>query len=167
MLPDFKDFEGARQLCAAGILTGVRRVGLPPLGDDSELEFAFQSGAETQTFTLTVGAVGASDVVVRPGAAFDVFYRHLETEDPAHYAQTLRDWVVAPEPAAAWAIGAALSDPHRLAMTNPYVETVGFSFLCTRDGDPVGRLAVIGEADILLAADVSDPSLAGYQLETL
>ncbi|MET0546229.1 MAG: hypothetical protein ABWZ40_07955 [Caulobacterales bacterium] len=164
---DIKDFEGALELCAAGVLADVRRVGLPPLGEDAELEFAFEAAAGAGVFTLSVGAIAASDIRVRKGEALEIFYAHLRDEDPAHFAETQVAWTAQPELAAAWAIGSVLIDPHRLAMTHPYVETVGFSFLCLRGGEPVGRLALIGESDILLAADMSDPTLAPYQLETL
>lgn len=167
MRGEFQDFDRVEALCAAGVLTAVRRVGLPPLGGDSELELDFMSPEGESTFSLSIGSVGASDVLIRKGRLLDIAYAHLAAEAPEEYASTAGDWAQADELSAAWAIGAVLSDPRRLQMTNPYAEIVGFSLQCTRAGEIVGRLALIGEADFLYAAALQAPELAGYALKTL
>ena len=160
-------FDAARTLCAAGVLTAVRRVGLPPLGGDSELELDFLSAGGISTFSVCIGPVGAGDIRIHKGHLLEIAYEHLAHEDPEEYAKTARDWVRAGEPSAAWAVGAVLSDPRRLQMTHPYPEIVGFSFACLRAGEIVGRLALIGEADYLYAADQEAPELSGYALTML
>ncbi len=167
MRPESEVFDQANSLCAAGVLTDVRRVGLPPLGEDSDLELDFLSPDGAKTFSIGIGPVAASDVRIREGRALDLDYAHLNLEEPAEYASLVADWAQREELRAAWAIGATLSDPCRLQMTTPYSEIVGFSFLCTRAGEVLGRLALIGEADTLYAAEAQDPLLAGYRLKTL
>jgi hypothetical protein len=167
MRTETEAFDEASALCAAGVLTAVRRVGLPPLGGDSELELDFLSPGGASTFSLSVGPVGAGDVHIRKGRLLDLAYAHLAAEAPEDYANTAGAWSHADELCAAWAIGAALSDPRRLQMTYPYAEIVGFSFLCTRAGEIVRRLALIGEADFLYAAELGAAELAGYALKTL
>lgn len=160
-------FERANGLCAAGVLTAVRRVGLPPLGGDAELELDFLSPEGPKTFCIMVGAIGASDVRIRQGRALDLDYAHLREEYPEEFATLVGDWSQRDEVLAAWAIGSSLSDPCRLRMTNPYSEIVGFSFLCTRGGEVFGRLALIGEADYLYAASLDAAELAGYGLRAI
>ena len=160
-------FDQASALCAAGVLAAVRRVGLPPLEGDSELELDFLSPGGGSTFSLTIGPVGAGDVHIQKGRLLDLAYAHLAAEAPEDYAKTAAAWSHADEPSAAWAIGATLSDPRRLQMTYPYSEIVGFSFVCIRAGEIIGRLALIGEADFLYAAELGSPELAGYALKTL
>ncbi|WP_325062396.1 hypothetical protein [Vitreimonas sp.] len=146
----------AHRLCAAGAVKRVARVGHAPFGGDDPIEIAFENGV---IFAIEVGFESATDVQIFEGTVFENAYGHLRTEEPETFAAIARDWS-SEDIDLPWLIGAALSNPRRLAMTNPYRVDVGYVF------DAAGRqFALFGEADYIWAADLADEDLAQFRLE--
>lgn len=86
-------------------------------------------------------------------------YGHLRSEEPATFAAIERDWT-SEDMDLLWLIGATLTNPRRLAMTNPYRVDVGYVF------DVSGhQFALFGEADYIWAADLDDKELEPFRLE--
>ncbi len=166
MQTDDQAWEGARALCGAGVLRGVRRAGFTPVlwKEEIDIELEFDAGDVMRTFRVMVGPMHASDIQVAEGEALDLAFGHLREEGPESYAETLAGWRLFPEPDAQWAIGTRLANPVRLKMSVPYSETVGFAFDCERDGAIVGRLMLFGEADVLFAVRDNHPEVAKYGL---
>jgi hypothetical protein len=143
-------------LTQAGPVARIARVGYPPFEGDDPIEITFQSGA---VFSIDIGFEGATDIIVREGTLLEAAYGHLRTEDPDAFAAIARDWS-GEDIDLPWLIGATLSNPRRLAMTNPYRVDVGYVF------DANGRhFALFGEADYITAADLNDGELATLELE--
>ncbi|MEQ1493389.1 MAG: hypothetical protein ABL932_22865, partial [Terricaulis sp.] len=111
-------------LLKAGAIARVARVGYPPFEGDDPIEITFASGA---VFNIDIGFEGATDIVVREGTLLETAYGHLRAEEPAAFAAIERDWS-SEDIDAAWLIGATLTNPRRLAMTNPYRVDVGYVF---------------------------------------
>jgi hypothetical protein len=143
-------------LCDAGRLVRIARVGRPPLDDDDAIELTFESGA---VFHIDTGPVGASDIAIRNGPLLAHAFGHLAHEEPETWAEIAGDWTYL-DIMLEWMKGARLSHPRRLAMTTPYRLDVGYAVTVN------GReLALFAEADLIFAAALDDPSLAGYGLE--
>lgn len=143
-------------LLKAGAIARVARVGYPPFAGDDPIEITFASGA---VFNIDIGFEGATDIVVREGTLLETAYGHLRAEEPAAFAAIERDWS-SEDIDAAWLIGATLTNPRRLAMTNPYRVDVGYVF------DVSGRqFALFGEADFITANELSDEENEGLRLE--
>lgn len=143
-------------LLKAGAIARVARVGYPPFEGDDPIEITFASGA---VFNIDIGFEGATDIVVREGTLLETAYGHLRAEEPAAFAAIERDWS-SEDIDAAWLIGATLTNPRRLAMTNPYRVDVGYVF------DVSGRqFALFGEADFITANELSDEENEGLRLE--
>ena len=144
------------RLCAAGAVTRVARVGHAPFEGDDPIEITFEGGT---VFTIEVGFESATDVQILEGTLFANAYGHLRTEEPDTYAAIARDWS-SEDLDLPWLIGATLSNPRRVAMTNPYRVDVGYVI------DAAGRQFVLmGEADYIWAADLADEELAPFGLE--
>lgn len=163
---DLQPWDGARALCSAGVLRAVSRAGFPPrlCKEENDLELMFDGPEGVEDFRIMVGPVGASDLRIARGTALELSFGHLREEEPQHWEDTCAEWRVIAEPDAQWAIGAQLSRPVRLEMTNPYVETVGFAFDCERDGAMIGRLLIFASADILFAVGEGHAESATYGL---
>jgi hypothetical protein len=144
------------RLCAAGAIAEIARVGHAPLGEDDPLEVRFANGA---VFSLDVGAMDASDLVVEEGAYLDRAFGHLRSEEPETFAAIARDWTRAPLELG-WAIGASLSSPRRLIMTQPYSTDVGYVFACAG-----GELALFSVDDLIFATSLDDPEIATFGLQ--
>jgi hypothetical protein len=143
-------------LCEAGQIARIARVGYAPFGGDDPIEIAFVNGA---VFNVDVGFEGATDIVVRAGTLLESAYGHLHDEEPAAFAAIERDWS-SEDLDLPWLIGATLSNPRRLAMTNPYRVEVGYVF------DANGRqLALFGEADYITANELGDEDNESFGLE--
>ncbi len=143
-------------LLKAGAIARIARVGYPPFEGDDPIEITFASGA---VFNIDIGFEGATDIVVREGTLLETAYGHLRAEEPAAFAAIERDWS-SEDIDLPWLIGATLSRPRRLAMTNPYRVDVGYVF------DVNGReFALFGEADFITANELSDEDNEGLRLE--
>lgn len=143
-------------LVAAGAVSRIARVGYPPFEGDDPIEITFASGA---VFSVDIGFEGATDIVVNPGTLLETAYGHLRAEDADAFAAIERDWS-SEDIDLPWLIGATLTNPRRLAMTNPYRVDVGFVF------DAGGRqFALFGEADYITANELSDEENEGLGLE--
>lgn len=93
------------------------------------------------------------------GSLLEHAYGHLRSEDPDAFAAIVRDWT-SEDMDLPWLIGAALANPRRLTMTNPYRVDVGYAFDA---GDRT--LALFGEADYITAAALDDAEIADFHLE--
>jgi hypothetical protein len=145
-----------RALCDAGPIARIARVGYAPFGGDDPVEITFAGGA---VFNIDIGFEGATDIVVREGSLLASAYGHLRTEEPAAFAAIERDWS-SEDIDLPWLIGATLSNPRRLAITNPYRVEVGYVF------DANGRqLALFGEADYITANELDDEENESFGLE--
>jgi hypothetical protein len=143
-------------LLQAGPVARVARVGYAPFEGDDPIEISFANG---QVFNVEVGFEAATDIVVREGTLLDTAYGHLRIEDPDAFAAIERDWA-SEAIDLPWLIGAALANPRRLAMTNPYKVDVGYVF------DANGRqFALFGEADYITANELSDEENEPFGLE--
>ena len=143
-------------LIKAGAIARIARVGYAPFEGDDPIEITFESGA---VFTVDIGFEGATDLVVREGTLLEAAYGHLRTEDPKAFAAIERDWG-SEDIDLPWLIGARLTNPRRLAMTNPYRIDVGYVF------DANGReLALFGEADYITANELSAEANEQFRLE--
>lgn len=143
-------------LIQAGAIARIARVGYAPFEGDDPIEITFESGA---VFNVDIGFEGATDITVREGTLLETAYGHLRAEDPNTFAAIERDWgseaIDLP-----WLIGAKLSNPRRLAMTNPYRVEVGYVF------EAGGReFALFGEADYITANELSDEANEDLRLE--
>lgn len=148
--------EMAHRLCAAGAIKRMARVGHAPFEGDDPIEITFESGA---IYAIEVGFEGATDIQIIEGTLLESAYGHLRTEEPETFAAIARDWS-SEDIALPWLVGARLSNPRRLAMTNPYRVDVGYVF------DAGGRqFALFGEADYIWAADLADDELEEFRLE--
>lgn len=145
-----------QSLCEAGRIARIARVGHAPFDEDDPIEITFENG---RIFHVDVGPEGATDAVLREGPLLESAFGHLRAEEPDTYAAIARDWGSEDMDLAAF-IGVALSNPRRLAMTNPYRVDVGYVF------DAGGQqLALFGEADLIFAAALDDPHLESFKLE--
>lgn len=143
-------------LCDAGAIARLVRVGYPPFLGDDPIEISFASGA---VFNIDVGFEAATDIQVRAGTLLESAYGHLRTDDPDAFAAIERDWE-SEDIDLPWLIGATLSNPRRLAMTSPYRVDVGYVF------DAGGRrFALFGEADFITANELSDEENESLRLE--
>ena len=140
----------------AGPIARIARVGHPPFEGDDPIEITFAGGA---VFNVDIGFEGATDIVVRAGTLLESAYGHLRTEDAAAFAAIERDWT-SEDVDLPWLIGAALTNPRRLAMTNPYRVEVGYVF----DAGG-GQFALFGEADYLTANELGDEENEAFGLE--
>ena len=144
-------------LVKAGPVARIARVGYAPFEGDDPSEITFASGA---VFNVDIGFEGATDIVVREGTLLETAYGHLRIEEPAAFAAIERDWS-SEDVDLPWLIGATLSNPRRLAMTNPYRVDVGYVF------DVNGRqFALFGEADFITANELGDEENEALRLET-
>lgn len=143
-------------LVAAGPMARIARVGHAPFEGDDPIEITFADG---RVFHIDIGFEGATDIRVGEGTLLEAAYGHLRTEEPETFAAIARDWT-SEDLDLPWLIGVALTNPRRLAMTNPYRVDVGYVF------DAGGRqFALFGEADYITAADFADEELEGFALE--
>lgn len=143
-------------LLAAGPIARIARAGYAPFEGDDPIEITFASGA---VFSVDIGFEGATDIVVSEGTLLEAAYGHLRAEDPAAFVAIARDWA-SKDIDLPWLIGAALSNPRRLAMTNPYRLDVGYVF------DANGReFALFGEADFITANELIDKDNEALALE--
>jgi hypothetical protein len=144
------------QLINAGAIKRIARVGYPPFEGDDPIEITFANGA---VFNIDIGFEGATDIVVREGTLLETAYGHLRQEDASAFAAIERDWD-SEDIDLPWLIGATLSNPRRLAMSNPYRVDVGYVF------DAGGRqFALFGEADYITANELSDEENESFRLE--
>ena len=143
-------------LLKAGAIARIARVGYPPFEGDDPIEITFANGA---VFNIDIGFEGATDIVVREGTLLETAYGHLRTEEPGAFAALERDWS-SEDIDLPWLIGATLTSPRRLTMTNPYRVDVGYLF------DANGRqFALFGEADFITANELSDEENESLRLE--
>lgn len=143
-------------LLKSGAIARIARVGYPPFEGDDPIEITFEGGA---VFNIDIGFEGATDIVVREGTLLETAYGHLRSEEPAAFAAIERDWSSG-DIDLPWLIGAALTNPRRLAMTNPYRVDVGYVF------EVKGRqLALFGEADFITANELGDDDNESLRLE--
>ncbi len=144
------------QLINAGAIKRIARVGYPPFAGDDPIEITFANGA---VFSIDVGFESATDISVGAGTLLESAYGHLRTEEPDTFAAIERDWS-SEDIDLPWLIGATLSNPRRLAMTNPYRVDVGYVF------DANGRaFALFGESDYITANELSDEENESFRLE--
>ena len=144
------------ELVKAGPIARIARVGYAPFEGDDPIEITFASGA---VFNIDVGFEGATDIVVTAGTLLEGAYGHLRAEDPDAFAAIERDWS-SEDIDLPWLIGATLTNPRRLAMTNPYRVDVGYVF------DAGGRaFALFGEADYINANELNDEENEAFGLE--
>ena len=144
------------RLLKAGAIARIVRVGYPPFEGDDPIEITFANGA---VFNIDIGFEGATDIVVREGTLLETAYGHLRTEEPDAFAAIERDWS-SEDIDLPWLIGATLSNPRRLAMTNPYRVDVGYVF------DVSGhQFALFGEADFITANELRDEENVSLRLE--
>lgn len=143
-------------LLKAGPIARIARVGYAPFEGDDPIEITFADGA---VFNIDIGFEGATDIVVREGTLLENAYGHLRMEEPDAFKAIERDWS-SEDLDLPWLIGATLTNPRRLAMTNPYRVDVGYVF------DVSGRQFVLfGEADFITANELSDADNEGLGLE--
>lgn len=143
-------------LINAGRIARIVRVGYAPFEGDDPIEITFESGA---VFNIDIGFEGAADIVVREGTLLEAAYGHLREDEPDAFKAIERDWG-SEDIDLPWLIGATLTNPRRLAMTNPYRVDVGYVF------DVNGRaFALFGEADYITANELSDEDNEGLALE--
>ncbi len=143
------------QLLAAGPIARIVRVGYAPFEGDDPIEITFESGA---VFNIDIGFEGATDIVVREGTLLETAYGHLRTDEPDAFKAIERDWG-SEDVALPWLIGATLTNPRRLTMTNPYRIDVGYVFSAN------GReFALFGEADLIWAIALDDPEAESLAL---
>ncbi len=143
-------------LLNAGPIARISRVGYAPFEGDDPIEITFESGA---VFNVDIGFEGATDIVVREGTLLETAYGHLRTDEPDAFKAIERDWG-SEDIDLPWLIGATLTNPRRLAMTNPYRIDVGYVF------DVNGRdFALFGEADYITVNELSDEGNEGLGLE--
>ena len=146
----------ARALIEAGKLARIARVGHAPFDGDDPLEIFFESGA---VFHVDIGVENATNVKVGEGPLLEAAYGHLRSENPDAFNAIARDWghedLDLP-----WLIGAALTNPRRLYMTQPYRVEVGYVFDA---GDRT--LALFGEADWVWANALEDSENEALGLE--
>jgi hypothetical protein len=148
--------DSIRKLCEAGPIAGIVRVGHPPFDIDDPIEINFASGA---VFHVDIGVAHATDIEVREGLLLEHAYGHLRTEEPATFAAIERDWT-RENMDLPWLIGATLSNPRRLTMTQPYSVDVGYVF------DAAGKqFALFGEVDLIHASALDDPENAAFGLQ--
>ena len=140
----------------AGAIVRIARVGYPPFEGDDPIEITFANGA---VFNIDIGFEGATDIVVREGTLLEAAYGHLRAEEPAAFAAIERDWS-SEDIDLPWLVGAQLTDPRRLAMTNPYRVDVGYVFEVNDR-----QFALFGEADFITANELSDEANEGLGLE--
>lgn len=146
----------AEALANAGPVARIARVGYAPFEGDDPIEITFADG---RVFHIDIGIEAATDVRIDEGTLLEAAYGHLRVEEPPTFAAIARDWS-SEDIDLPWLIGAALANPRRLVMTEPYRVDVGYVF------DAGGRqLALLGEADYIWAADLDDEDLAGFGLE--
>lgn len=143
-------------LVAAGAIARIARVGHEPFEGDDPIEITFADG---RVFYIDIGVEGATDLRVGEGTLLEAAYGHLRTEEPDTFAAIARDWT-SEDLDLPWLIGAPLTNPRRLAMTNPYRVDVGYVFDAARR-----QFALFGEADYITAADLADEALEGFALE--
>ncbi len=143
-------------LLNAGPIARIARVGYAPFEGDDPIEITFANGA---VFNIDIGFEGATDIVVRQGTLLETAYGHLRADEPDAFKAIERDWG-SEDIDLPWLIGATLTNPRRLAMTNPYRIDVGYVF------DVNGRdFALFGEADYITANELSDEGNEGLGLE--
>lgn len=143
-------------LIKAGPIARIARVGYAPFEGDDPIEITFANGA---VFNVDIGFEGATDIVVREGTLLEAAYGHLRDEDANAFAAIQRDWSSG-DIDLPWLIGATLSNPRRLAMTNPYRVDVGYVF------DAGGRQFVLfGEADYITANELRNEENEAFHLE--
>ncbi len=139
----------------AGAIARIVRVGHAPLEGDDPIEITFANG---RVFHIDIGIEAATDIRVGEGTLLEAAYGHLRSEEPKTFAAIERDWT-SEDIDLPWLIGATLSNPRRLAMTNPYRVDVGYVF------DAAGRqFALFGEADYIWAADLADEEIEELRL---
>lgn len=144
------------ELIAAGAIARIARVGYAPFEGDDPIEITFANG---KVFNIDIGFEGATDIVVREGTLLETAYGHLRTDEPDAFTAIERDWS-SEDIDLPWLIGATLTNPRRIAMTNPYRIDVGYVFeINGRD------FALFGEADYITANELSDESNEGLGLE--
>lgn len=144
------------KLISAGAIARTARVGHAPFEGDDPIEITFADGS---VFHIDIGIEAATDVRVGEGTLLEAAYGHLRAEESATFAAIERDWT-SEDMDLPWLIGAVLSNPRRLAMTNPYRVDVGYLF------DAGGRqFALFGEADYIWATDLADEELEPFRLE--
>ena len=144
------------KLIAGGPIARIARVGHAPFDGDDPIEIFFSSGA---VFHVDIGLEGATNIKVGEGPLLDAAYGHLRAEEPDTFSAIARDWghedIELP-----WLLGATLSNPRRLFMTNPYRVEVGYVF------NAGGKeFALFGEADWIWAIALDDPENEGLSLE--
>jgi hypothetical protein len=143
-------------LLRAGPIVRIARVGYAPFEGDDPIEITFANG---RVFNVDIGFEAATDIVVREGTVLETAYGHLRTEDPDAFASIERDWT-SEDIDLPWLIGATLTNPRRLAMTNPHKVDVGYVF------DANGRqLALFGEADYITANELNDEENEPFGLD--
>jgi len=148
--------EGLQALCDAGPIARIARVGHAPFEGDDPIEITFANGA---IFTIDVGFESAADLTIRVGTLLELAYGHLRAEEPDTFAAIERDWS-SEDIDLHWLIGAPLTNPRRLALTNPYRVDVGYVF------DANGRqFALFGEADYITANELGDKENEAFGLE--
>jgi len=144
------------ELLVAGPTARIARVGYAPFGGDDPIEITFANG---KVFSIDIGFEGATDIVVREGTLLETAYGHLRTDEPDAFTAIERDWG-SEDIDLPWLIGAILTNPRRLAMTNPYRVDVGYVF------EVAGRdFALFGEADYITANELGDEANEGLSLE--
>ena len=143
-------------LCAAGAIARIARVGHAPLGDDDPVEITFANG---DMFHIDIGFEGATDIAIGAGPLLESAYGHLRVSEPETFAAIARDWS-SQDIDLPWLIGATLSKPRRLIMTQPYRVEVGYVFAA---GDR--ELALFGEADLIFVAAFDANETEGFKLE--
>lgn len=135
--------------------------------EEVDLELEFEGARGSVCYRIMTGTTGAGDLRIAQGTSLELSAGHLREEEPETWSATVAAWRVIPDTDAQWAIGARLSRPVRLEMTQPYVETVGFAFDCERDGAMIARLMIFAEADILFAVREDYPEVAQYGLREI
>lgn len=142
-------------LCDAGPIARIARVGYAPFEGDDPIEITFANG---KVFHVDIGFEAATDIRVGEGTLLEAAYGHLRTEEPDTFAAIVRDWS-SEDMDLPWLIGATLSDPRRLTMTHPYNVEAGYVFTAG-----VRELALFGEADLIFAFALDDPSIESFGL---
>ena len=99
--------ETIERLCVAGPIAEIARIGHAPFAEDDPLEIRFADGA---VFSIDVGAMDATDIVVGEGPYLERAFGHLRSEDPAAFAVIARDWTREPLDLP-WVAGVALTAP--------------------------------------------------------
>ena len=143
-------------LLKAGAIARIARVGYAPFEGDDPIEITFANGA---VFNIDIGFEGATDIVVREGTFLEAAYGHLRVEEPAAFAAIERNWS-SEDIDLPWLVGGQLTNPRRLAMTNPYRVDVGYVF------EVNGRqFALFGEADFITANELGDEENEALRVE--